>query len=162
MARCLRCNTKLILDTKVSWSFRFYGCPNCNSQYSKAIFRPVCDRWLMPITFPLYDVLFDKEPQLKAKEVAQSLLSREQGLREAIKNHVRDELETPKQKVSKILNLAIQMKRICENTLKNLYRSWSSLNRRHNKFVHLTLWSTLRFGVASPLYPKTSLQPKRK
>jgi len=31
----------------------------------------------------------------------------------------------------------------------------------HNKFVQLTFWSTFRFGVASPLYPKIPLQPKR-
>ncbi len=32
----------------------------------------------------------------------------------------------------------------------------------HNKAIIGTFAATLRFGVASPLYPKTTLQPKRK
>ena len=58
----------------------------------------------MPITLPLYGVIYDKEPRLKAEKEAQGFLSRDKEVRDLIKQHIREELNNPKQKVSRIFN----------------------------------------------------------
>ncbi|MDQ8201348.1 hypothetical protein QEH56_24530, partial [Pelagicoccus enzymogenes] len=105
MQKCIRCETKLKSDGRGSWKVKFYRCPNCGSGYSKTLFKPLCDRWLMPITIPLYSVIFDKEPEQKSYSVARTLLNQndKKEIRQIIE-HIDEEIKHPKQKISDILN----------------------------------------------------------
>ena len=105
MEKCYRCNSNLInVTTSDADDVEFFECTSCKSSYSKRTDGNLHDRWLMPITLPLYSVIFDKNPETRAREQAHEFLNTDNIDIEILKTHIREELESPKQNISEILN----------------------------------------------------------
>jgi len=62
------------------------------------------DRWGMPISLVLYGVIFEKKPEIKATVIAADFKARDDLDLVEIIEDIKIELETPRQKVSSILN----------------------------------------------------------
>ncbi|MFX1535138.1 MAG: hypothetical protein ACFFDI_13015 [Promethearchaeota archaeon] len=104
---CLRCkNIKLRILQESTDQITFYSCPNCHRHYAKKPGQSLHDRWLSPISIVLYPIIFNLNPQTRAKDIANLL--KKQKSREELKiliNEIIDELTHPKQKLKKILDL---------------------------------------------------------
>ena len=103
MPKCLRCG-KILKPAKPKLvDINFYSCPNCSCNYARKPGQSLHDRWLMPITGPLYGVIFEEEHALKAKELAVEYYHEEDVFNmEIIIQHIKEELKNPTQKVSEI------------------------------------------------------------
>jgi hypothetical protein len=104
MAICLRCNTELEPAEPQTPDTSYYSCPACQCEYAQKPGEGLHDRWLMPLSLPLYAVIFDKNPSSRAGEIAQHFVAREDLDLDVLEQHIDDELSNPKQKVSEILN----------------------------------------------------------
>jgi len=62
------------------------------------------DRWGMPISLVLYGAIFEKKPEIKATVIAADFKARDDLDLVEIIEDIKIELETPRQKVSSILN----------------------------------------------------------
>ena len=76
--KCFRCNGELENTTpeKVD-DINFYSCKSCSCAYTKNTEGRIYDRWLMPITLPLYGVIFEKDPLSKVEHIVADMASRE-------------------------------------------------------------------------------------
>lgn len=79
---------------------------DCGAGYAKKPGQDLHDRWLMPLSVVLYAVIFEREPYLKAKSVAKYLLDQKNTDLLKLKEHILEEIKTPKQKVSQIHDFA--------------------------------------------------------
>jgi hypothetical protein len=104
MKNCLRCKSELKEESPShSSSITFYNCPSCHSGYAIEPGQQLHDRWLMPLTLPLYAAINDPDPVPKAHVVARSFIKREtRDDLDLIKKHIIEELANPTQKVSEI------------------------------------------------------------
>jgi hypothetical protein len=61
---CLRCRTVELehVDQEVNDDVKFFRCPTCFANYTSNN-GVLVDRWLMPITLPLYRVIFSPNPE---------------------------------------------------------------------------------------------------
>lgn len=103
MPSCYRCQSPLLETTPGGVTdIQFFSCESCYSQYAQKPGEDLHDRWLMPLTLPLYFVIYDKEPSEKVDYVAQELLRKKPEYLATLIEHIQDELDTPKQKLSQI------------------------------------------------------------
>lgn len=103
MSNCLRCHSKLKRDTPFySFRIKFYTCSACGSRYRLKRGQRLHDRWLMPLTLPLYSVIFEKDPVASAKSVAYSFYERKDFDLDLLKKHINCELHEPTQNISEI------------------------------------------------------------
>ena len=58
----------------------------------------------MPLSLPLYSVIYDQDPALRASEIAQHFYKRDDLDLDLLERHIAEELDNPKQKVSEIHN----------------------------------------------------------
>ena len=56
--KCLRCEDTRLLPLDSPKSVQCFECPGCHRQYAHADGRTLTDRWLSPISLPLYRVQF--------------------------------------------------------------------------------------------------------
>ena len=126
MPKCYRCGTKLTADDESSsWRCRFYGCGACGSQYCKRIGRGLCDRWLMPLTLPLYSVISHKHPEVMAESVAREFSCSDKA--EEIIAHCEEELLNPKQRLVDIHNPACRDEKKMRDFLRSFVDNWHAL-----------------------------------
>lgn len=104
MKKCLRCGMPLSEAEPKLPDISFYSCPQCGSHYAQEPGQELHDRWLMPLSLPLYDVIFDKDPVSRASEIANKYVGRVDLDLDKLEQHIEDELSNPKQKVSEIHN----------------------------------------------------------
>ena len=103
MEHCYRCDSQLIKITPGDVdNIMFFECPSCKCQYAKSKDSELHDRWLMPITLPLYSVINENNPVSQAITQAKAFFEREDLDLEILKRHIHDELGDPKQKVAEI------------------------------------------------------------
>ncbi len=116
---CLRCASELSCsrDSR-DGVIDFFDCPECHSRYAQAPGQCLHDRWLMPLTLPLYMVMFDQKPVEKAEFVAQAMMERGPGFAEVVLEHVNEELARPKQKVREIHDLVCKDEALLRKFLK--------------------------------------------
>jgi hypothetical protein len=98
MEICFRCKNNLVDITPDDLEgIQFFGCHGCGSHYTKNPGKQLCDRWLMPITLPLYNVIFEENPMDKLKQTMFMLRKEKpEGLIQIVE-HIKDELNEPKQ-----------------------------------------------------------------
>ena len=103
--KCPRCvDVELSLLPASTNDIAFFECPSCHRQYAQKPGHPLVYRWLHPVSLPLYTVLFDSEPILKAQSVAQGLAnSRSRETLARIIDEIELELRHPTQNVRDIL-----------------------------------------------------------
>lgn len=107
MEKCFRCAGKLQDNTPPDVAgIKFFACMDCGAGYAKKPGQDLHDRWLMPLSVVLYAVIFEREPYLKAKSVAKYLLDQKNTDLLKLKEHILEEIKTPKQKVSQIHDFA--------------------------------------------------------
>jgi len=99
--KCFRCNTTFNKTNEDDT--HFYSCSSCNAHYRLDEHNGLCDRWRMPISLVLYGVIFDKKPETKAAAIAASFKARDDLDLAKIVDDIKDELKSPRQKVSSIL-----------------------------------------------------------
>lgn len=104
MPSCYRCDNELSLVSSGDEKVLFFSCPACNSRYARNSNKGLHDRWGMPLTLPLYDVIFDEHPAPRAVDIAQSFVKRGDIDLEVLIAHIDDELANPKQRLSAIHN----------------------------------------------------------
>ena len=92
MEHCYRCDSPLINVTPGDVdNIMFFECPSCKCQYAKSPDSELHDRWLMPITLPLYSVIFENNPVSQAITQAKAFVEREDLDLEILKRHIHDE-----------------------------------------------------------------------
>jgi hypothetical protein len=70
MEVCFRCKHDLVDITPDDLEgIQFFGCHGYGSHFTKNPGKQLCDRWLMPITLPLYHVTFEENPIDKLKKI---------------------------------------------------------------------------------------------
>lgn len=107
MEQCFRCAGKLQDNTPPEVTgIKFFACTDCGAGYAKKPGQELHDRWLMPLSVVLYPVIFDREPHLKAKAVAKSLIEQQNTDLLKLKEHILQEIKTPKQMISQIHDFA--------------------------------------------------------
>ncbi|MBV1907982.1 MAG: TTC39/IML2 family protein [Kangiellaceae bacterium] len=103
MPNCYRCKNELKditpqgLDT-----INFFSCEKCGCQYAKTNESELHDRWLMPLTLPLYEVIYEKQPLNKIDRVMNSINKKKEAFKLILAEHIESELQNPKQKISQI------------------------------------------------------------
>lgn len=103
MPNCLRCQTPLENVTPTSTEqVRFFSCPHCHCQYTQNEQGRLFDRWLMPLTVPLYMILFEKEPLTCIERVASFVMEKPSEYRKVLLEHIDAELSLPTQRLSDI------------------------------------------------------------
>jgi hypothetical protein len=101
--KCYRCGGKLVDVTPEDVKqIRFHSCSECHAAYTENEEGRLHDRWLMPITIPLYSVIFDKEPLLRVDQVVSDIVSRDKRFRDLLVIEIAEELRSPRQKISDI------------------------------------------------------------
>src|SRR5450755_1859825 len=69
---CLRCsNVELRLLKSSSREMSFFECSACHRQYAKAQSGLLTYRWGHPVSLALYGVLFETDPVVHARGIAQ-------------------------------------------------------------------------------------------
>ena len=106
MPRCYRCDAILDRDPSSASSLSFYECSKCHSRYAKSNNTDLHDRWGMPLTIPLYSVIFDSDPSIRVDEVLDSLRRDHRDLLPILVEEIREELANPRQEVSQIYDFA--------------------------------------------------------
>ena len=73
---CLRCDgqTLVSVESPKDKGITFFECPKCKRHYTLAEGRTLTDRWLSPITLPLYSTIFSSNPPEDAERVALQFL----------------------------------------------------------------------------------------
>ncbi len=101
--KCFRCNSELkdVTPSEVT-DIKFLSCENCRCQFSENSAGRLYDRWLMPITLPLYNVIFEKEPLDCVENIVKEMATRENKFVDALIEALSDELVNPKQRVTDI------------------------------------------------------------
>jgi len=99
---CIRC--KNILNRTDEGVVTFYACSSCNAQYHLKENGDLCDRWGAPISLVLYGVIFEKHPETKAQAIAADFKARDDLGLDKIVDDIKAELNSPRQKISSILN----------------------------------------------------------
>ena len=102
MEQCYRCGSQLIELGSKNDEIAFFECVSCESQYTKKPGGNIHDRWMMPITLPLYSVIFSSDPAQEVERVVQQFQERESEFKKVLVEHINEELENPKQKISEI------------------------------------------------------------
>jgi hypothetical protein len=62
----------------------------------------------MPITIPLYSIIYSKDPLKDVKHIVKGLSDYEPEFLEVLTEHIRDELDNPKQRIVEFNNFACQ------------------------------------------------------
>lgn len=107
MAHCYRCKYHLTDVTPDDLEeIDFYVCEGCGSSYAKQIGQQLHDRWQMPITIPLYSLIYEQQPLNVVDSVVNQISRKKRGYIEVIIEHIKDELNTPKQKLTEIHDYA--------------------------------------------------------
>lgn len=106
MPNCPRCSATLKPTEPKTAGISFYECPDCASQYARQSGEDLHDRWLMPLSLPLYVVIFDRDPASRAIDVARQFCDRDELELDILEQHIAEELGNPKQKVSEIHDFA--------------------------------------------------------
>jgi transposase-like protein len=104
---CLRCDgqTLVSVESPKGKGITFFECPECKRHYALAKGRTLTDRWLSPITLPLYGTIFSSNPPEDAERVALSFLDQESPERlQTLLEEIDDELSSPKQCLQHIFN----------------------------------------------------------
>ena len=104
---CLRCDEQALVpvESPKGEGITFFECPKCKRHYTLAKGRTLTDRWLSPITLPLYSTIFSSNPPEDAERIALEFLDHESPERlRIILAEIDDELASPKQYVKHILN----------------------------------------------------------
>ena len=102
---CFRCSSNLEdVTPEDSNGIKFYSCKSCSSQYSENIEGRLFDRWLMPITIPLYCLIFEDDHKSKVEDILNSIMKEKKSNINILVKHISDELENPKQRISDIHN----------------------------------------------------------
>ena len=102
MKYCYRCNEELIeviLDGVKGGLF--YDCLSCKSRYTSKNGQ-LHDRWLMPITLPLYGVIFSKDPLEMIDKTVIDMNKKGSEFVKVLVSHIEEELNNPKQKLTDI------------------------------------------------------------
>ena len=100
--KCLRCEDTRLLPLDSPKSVQFFECPGCHRQYAHADGRTLTDRWLSPISLPLYRAQFYGHD---APRVAREFIEGFSGKQLAIiVADINDEIANPKQRVQHIFN----------------------------------------------------------
>ena len=103
MKHCYRCQSQLIDVTPDDVdNIMFFECPSCKCQYAKNPDGELHDRWLMPITLPLYAVISEEDPVSQARTQAVMFLERDDLDLKLMIEHIIAEIKNPKQRVSEI------------------------------------------------------------
>jgi hypothetical protein len=100
--KCLRCSSAL--NQTSEGCTNFYSCSSCNAHYRLDENNGLCDRWRMPISLVLYGVICDKGAETKEAEIAASLKARDDLDSAKIVDDIKEELKSPRQKVSSIID----------------------------------------------------------
>jgi len=98
--KCFRCNGDLKDTTPNDIAdIKFLSCKNCPCQYTENSKGRVHDRWLMPITLPLYGVIFEEDPLSCVDNAVNEMASRKREFIDVLIEHISEELVNPKQKI---------------------------------------------------------------
>ncbi len=114
----------LVKDTTTDVEgIEFYVCKHCHSQYAKKPGQVLHDRWLMPLSLVLYPVVLEKEPEEFAAHAAKEISANKNLDIDILKEHIWDEVNHPKQKVSQILNFTYPDEKKLRAYLKKVYNA---------------------------------------
>lgn len=104
--QCFRCKSKLEISEEYD-EIVFYLCKPCNRYYAKSEDGSLVDRWLSPLSLALYGIIFEKEwiSDETLQRQCHHLLKMDSNRIELILNDIDEELRSPKQLVSKMLDL---------------------------------------------------------
>ncbi|MGF1761775.1 hypothetical protein [Aliivibrio kagoshimensis] len=103
MEHCYRCKLELTETTPAeSGNILFYACEGCGACYAKKAGQQLHDRWQMPITIPLYSLIYEKEPLKIVNNVVNQISRSKRRFVEPIINDIHEELNNPKQKLIEI------------------------------------------------------------
>jgi hypothetical protein len=98
MPVCYRCSNQLLDITAENLTdISFYVCQKCECQYAQKPAGSLHDRWRMPLTIALYDVIYDRNPLDKLDQVTRQIQKRKSEYIELLIEHIKDELVEPKQ-----------------------------------------------------------------
>ena len=85
----------------------FFDCPSCGASYTFENGGPLVDRWLMPVTLPIYAVLAYDSPEGRAEgtvlQLLKSLAARSPAARQRFMGDIEAELALPRQPLHKVL-----------------------------------------------------------
>lgn len=105
MTECYRCNSKLKdVTPKDIENIHFFEYLECHSRYAQKPGQQLHDRWLMPLTLILYEVIFSENPPDHAKELLNEKGRFDVKKKDILISHIRGELDTPNQKISEIFD----------------------------------------------------------
>jgi hypothetical protein len=100
---CLRCKAALKTVTPPELErIEFFACSACSSQYALKPGQELHDRWGMPLTLVLYPLIFARDTTSQLSEVASFVRSKPAEFQRVVLEHIKDELDQPKQKVSQL------------------------------------------------------------
>jgi hypothetical protein len=102
MTNCYRCGETVLPGEPRNEEIHFFVCPACNSSYAERVGEAPHDRWLMPITLPLYSVIFERHPEEWGVEIAKEFKDRTDLDLEVLLSHIDEELNFPKQRLTDI------------------------------------------------------------
>ena len=99
--QCFRCGGELqCLSLKEPTEIKFFSCQACPCQYTQNDQGRLCDRWLMPMTLPLYAVIDEQNPLLKVDTVVVQMANKGQSFIDALLEHISQQLENPRQQLT--------------------------------------------------------------
>jgi hypothetical protein len=106
---CFRCRViELEPSNRGSDLEIFFKCPACEASYRFENDGPLVDRWLMPVTLPLYEVLSYDKPESRAEQTALGLstllANRSPIARQRFVDDIEAELAAPRQPLRRVLD----------------------------------------------------------
>ncbi|GAA6183039.1 hypothetical protein NBRC116595_02870 [Aliiglaciecola sp. NS0011-25] len=81
---------------------QFFCCLSCGCEYTLKTGGELHDRWLMPLTIVLYNVIYAQDPLAKIDVTMDQLQTKKPEFINALAKHIEDELDAPKQKLCDI------------------------------------------------------------
>ncbi len=98
MEHCYRCDLELIETTPAeSGNILFYACEGCGACYAKKAGQQLHDRWQMPITIPLYALIYEQEPLKAVDKTVIQLSRKKRSYVELMIQEINLELKNPRQ-----------------------------------------------------------------
>lgn len=106
--RCFRCRLiDLEPDTRGGETGVFFRCPACGASYTWEGSGPLVDRWLMPVTLPLYRVIDIADPESRiaalVRELSAVVGARSDAARQRFIDDIEAELASPRQPLNQVL-----------------------------------------------------------
>lgn len=100
---CYRCNGPLVdVTPKDIEDLRFYVCGQCESRYTRSENGRLHDRWGMPLTLALYELIFEENTEDRFNHIYVEMIRKGPAFVRHLLKHLDAELNDPRQYVSDI------------------------------------------------------------